>query len=410
MPPNSRSAPSRSSAMWSTVSSSSRSWLTMINGPRQRRTASVEQPAGPAVQVVGRLVQQQHVRLGQQQPGQRQQHGLAAGDRADPPIELETVEAEPLDGGRSPRPPGPSDRRAVSKSSAVPSPAVIRSSARKADLHPEHVRDGTVGLEDQVLRQVADPVRSRTPSRRSGRARRPGSAAGWTCRSRCGRRARSLRRGRWRRGRRRRSHRSARRNGGGDRRGTASRLQESGLTVSDGPHGTRHRSAGQRLTGTRASTSRRERRNRLAAVRGTVQPDMPPDTRDRRKCSRGSTVRAEDGPKQHDPQGRSWRQQTRGEDTRMTDHCRTGRALVAGTLGTMRAGRQCAVRLWPGAFEPGGRTRHRPAAAVPRRPPARPPSPPPPRRRPRPPAPRPVRCPPPTCSRSTTSRTSTTTR
>ena len=93
-PPWTRADPARSSTTWSTTSSSSRSWLTTTTGPVQRRTAAVSSAAGPPVEVVRRLVQDQRVRPGEEQTGQRGQHRLAAGQRAHPGVEVEVGQTQ----------------------------------------------------------------------------------------------------------------------------------------------------------------------------------------------------------------------------------------------------------------------------------------------------------------------------
>ena len=48
------------------------------------------------IEMVGRLVEQQQVRLAEQQLGQREAHLPAAGERVGRPLEIRRLEAEPL--------------------------------------------------------------------------------------------------------------------------------------------------------------------------------------------------------------------------------------------------------------------------------------------------------------------------
>jgi hypothetical protein len=59
---------------------------------------AVEPLPGVDVEVVRRLVEQQHIGILEEQRGQGDQHRLAAGDRADRPVQLDVSEAEPVEG------------------------------------------------------------------------------------------------------------------------------------------------------------------------------------------------------------------------------------------------------------------------------------------------------------------------
>ena len=71
-------------------------------GPRPAAEHVVEPGPCGGVEVVGRLVEQQHVGAPQQQPGQPEPDHLASGELAEPPVEDRGGQAEPLELGHSP--------------------------------------------------------------------------------------------------------------------------------------------------------------------------------------------------------------------------------------------------------------------------------------------------------------------
>jgi hypothetical protein len=86
-----------------------------VHAPQQRAVvADAEQAAGPAlderverlaaggVEVVGRLVEEQHVRPAEREPGERDPRGLAAAHRAGGTVERQMSEAEPSEHGGGP--------------------------------------------------------------------------------------------------------------------------------------------------------------------------------------------------------------------------------------------------------------------------------------------------------------------
>ncbi len=73
-----------------------RSWLTTMSVPGQESSRSSSADQGVGVQVVGRLVEDQHVRLGHQDPQQLQPPTLAAGELRHPGPLVLVGEAEPF--------------------------------------------------------------------------------------------------------------------------------------------------------------------------------------------------------------------------------------------------------------------------------------------------------------------------
>ena len=82
-----------SSTMRSTRSSSARSWLATHNAARQRPSSSAHRFAAIGIEIVGRLVQQQHVRRLDQQPRQRHARPFAAAQRSEPAIQRQSRQA-----------------------------------------------------------------------------------------------------------------------------------------------------------------------------------------------------------------------------------------------------------------------------------------------------------------------------
>lgn len=110
------------------------------------------------VQVVRRLVEQQHVRPGQQQRGQPQQHALPAGHLADGAVEPEVPETELVERGAGPllHIPVVADGREPLLGDVARLDGVQRLTGRgdtQGRVDPQR------GVQDQVLRQVADLAR-----------------------------------------------------------------------------------------------------------------------------------------------------------------------------------------------------------------------------------------------------------
>ena len=143
----------------------------------------VEPVAGVGVEVVGGLVEQEHVGASQQQARQAELGDLAAGHLAEPAVEQVVGQPEPaeLGDGTALGVPVVADRveEVLVDGAALDSP---HRPAYVADA--EEVGDRLVDVEGQVLRQVADLAGDGQVAggRESGR-RRP-AGAGWTCRRR----------------------------------------------------------------------------------------------------------------------------------------------------------------------------------------------------------------------------------
>ncbi len=117
------------------------------------------------VQVVGRLVEQQDVGPGEQQRGEAQQHGLAARDLADGPVQADAAEPELVQGG-----PGPLlDVPVVGEGGEVLLGRVARLDGVQGGplrVDAEDLVDPARGVQDEVLRQVAEFARD--PDRAGG--------------------------------------------------------------------------------------------------------------------------------------------------------------------------------------------------------------------------------------------------
>ena len=210
-----------------TASRKARSWETTTHRPGEA-AQPVLQPAQPvAVEVVGRLVEQQDRRPGQQRPGQQGARLLAAREPGQRRGRVEVVDAQRaarlLQRGLQ-RPAAQrlearlrlavalqrGGRRVARGQSRLQS---ARSSSRTVHTSPEpgaqQLAERRAGV-GRLLRQPADALAAgrSTPHRGRGDRRPPAAAAGSTCRRRWGRRARRARRRRARtRGRRRAARR-----------------------------------------------------------------------------------------------------------------------------------------------------------------------------------------------------------
>jgi len=122
---------------------------------------------GVQVQVVGRLVQQQDVRPGEELRRQPGHDGLAARQRGDGPVQADAAESEPVELGAGAflDVPAVPDGGEVLLGGLAALDGVQRG-ARRAD--PQQVRDRGGAVEHEVLRQVADlAVDGHGPRRRA---------------------------------------------------------------------------------------------------------------------------------------------------------------------------------------------------------------------------------------------------
>ena len=175
-------APSRRSPIRSTRSSSSRSWLTTSSVRAPALDTSYSRPAR-GVEVVGRLVEEQHVGRRSSSRASAELGDLAAGELAEPAVEDVGGQPEPgqLGGGAVLDVPVVADGVEVApgrptrprRPACAQRPCRCRGNRRPAGR-----------VEGQVLRQVADLAGDAQVSRRSGAARRRSGAAAWTCRRR----------------------------------------------------------------------------------------------------------------------------------------------------------------------------------------------------------------------------------
>ena len=201
-----------------TASRNARSWVITITAPPKLRS-SVFQPGDRVeVEMVGRLVEQQHVGHGDQRLRERDALLHAARQLADEP---RAVEMQPVERGVDALLPVPGVERLDARLQRVEVGAFLMrlvggaQPARLGDALADDVEHARLGVEARLLRHVADgqrPASSAAGRRRAFRCRRRPSAA-TTCRRRCGRSGRAARRPRAR-SRRRRAARHGRRRGG----------------------------------------------------------------------------------------------------------------------------------------------------------------------------------------------------
>ena len=111
--------------------------------------------AGGAVEVVGRLVEQQHVGSCEQQSGQREPDRLAAGDLADVSVQQGPRQAEPLELGAGALVDVPVGADGVEV--RLVDRALLDAAKRPTGrTEAEEVLDGLRDVEDEVLREQAD--------------------------------------------------------------------------------------------------------------------------------------------------------------------------------------------------------------------------------------------------------------
>jgi hypothetical protein len=126
--------------------------------PRPGRDRVVEAAAGVQVQVVGRLVQQQHVGAAQEPGGQAEQDRLAARHLAHAPVQVEMGQPEPVQGGPGALldvPVVPDGGEAVGGRLAP----LDRLQRPAGPGDAEHLVDRQAGVQGQVLGQVAEAAR-----------------------------------------------------------------------------------------------------------------------------------------------------------------------------------------------------------------------------------------------------------
>ena len=192
-PPKTDSSSSYSSA----VSSMSSSSDDVVAHHDERAAPSADHLGEPrprvAVEVVGRLVEQDDGCRAQPDAGDRGEHRLAARQLADAAVEHVGREAGLGERGVRARLDVPvgADRVEVTR---VDVAGLDRAQRGERLRDAEQLGDGPIDVERQPLRQVGDIRRRRDVARSGRRARRRSGAAAWTCRSRCGRRVRCGRR------------------------------------------------------------------------------------------------------------------------------------------------------------------------------------------------------------------------
>ena len=166
VPPNTVIAPARSSATSSTCSSSSRSWLTTTSVPRHVVDHVEQHRACTPVEVVRRFVEERDRQSAQTDPGDRDEHGLAA-RRA----------SRPAGPGRSPMPRCRSTARAARSSTSQASPRASkcagsasppRIACRARSCGPTPSRSATVSSRTgrEPLGEQVDGTRRRDGARR----------------------------------------------------------------------------------------------------------------------------------------------------------------------------------------------------------------------------------------------------
>ena len=191
---------------WPARRRKARSWVTNSTLPANRSRNSFEPGDGVDVEVVGRLVQQQHVRLGDQRlrqqhaalhaAGQRGELGSSGSPGASAPGSTRWSRSQPC--AASMRDCTSAERIHVAVSPIVEQVVVARRAACRARPgrgdHVEHAcrrRPCGTSCASPAMREP----NVRAPRRRRAGSRRRSAAAGWTCRRRCGRRCRRARRG-----------------------------------------------------------------------------------------------------------------------------------------------------------------------------------------------------------------------
>ena len=174
--------------------------------PAPVRLQEVAQPDDRVgVEVVGRLVQQQRLRAGEQDPGQLHPAPLAAGQglqrlREDPVLDAEAVRDRrglrlrgvPAAGVQLGVGPRVAAHRPVAYVVVVAAHLGLRLAQLahhlvQAARGQDPVAGDDVGVADpRILRQVADLSGRRGRCRTRAAPRRPGSSSGWSCPRRCG--------------------------------------------------------------------------------------------------------------------------------------------------------------------------------------------------------------------------------
>ena len=133
----------------------------------------VEQSSpGAPIEVVGRLIEEEHVRLGQQPTGEAQQDALASGETRHRPVEGHVAESELIEQRPRCAPRRPSHRRSRRSVRVDRSPASMASRARGCGRMPSSSSTRGVPGEREVLWQVAERALDPNAASRWSSARR----------------------------------------------------------------------------------------------------------------------------------------------------------------------------------------------------------------------------------------------